>query len=100
LDLGGHVCIPLAVHCHRQLAENMKDDGDVVGSEVPGNVDVFLKKTEIETPAIDVTDVADVARLDDFNDLPHGRRIEKGVIHHQDKSVLLGNLDQLLTFSR
>src|SRR5688572_21059153 len=46
LNPGSDVCIALTVHGSGSFAENMQDDGDVVRSEIPGDIDVLLEKSQ------------------------------------------------------
>ena len=66
--------------------------------KIPRYVNVLLKQTQIEAPAIDVADVAEIARLHDFYNLSDRRRIKKGVVNHQDQAIAIRYLNQLLTF--
>ena len=67
------VGIALTVNRHREFPEDVKNDRNVVRGQIPGDVNVLLKETQIKAPRINVADVADVARLNYFHDLAHRR---------------------------
>ena len=66
--------------------------------EVPGDVNLFLEEAQIEAPRIDVAEVTKIPGLNNFNNLTHGRRIEKCVVNHQDQTLAFGDIDQFFTF--
>ena len=37
------MCVPLAINRNWEFAENVQDDGNIVGRQIPGDVDVLLK---------------------------------------------------------
>ena len=67
-------------------------------SQIPGDVDVLLEKTEIEALGVDVADFANVAGVDDLGNLQDGLGIDEGVPYHQRKAALVGQFDQFLAF--
>ena len=94
-DAGRDVGAAAAVDRDRLLAHDGQDDRNVVRSEVPGDVDVFLEQPQIQTPRADVADVADVPLVNDFFHFPHDGRIEKRMAGHQHQAVLGGDVHQL-----
>ena len=66
--------------------------------EVPSHIDILLKETEVEASRIDVTNVANVPRLNDIDDLADHRRVKKRMPHHQDDALPGSQVDQFLTF--
>src|ERR1035438_4025921 len=95
LNAGGDVRCAAAVDAVRQLLHDVEDDRDVVGGQVPGNVDVALEEAEIEPAGGNVADFPDVVVVDDLLDPADGRRIEEGVADHEDHALALGDIDQL-----
>src|SRR6185437_352602 len=89
-----------AIYADRNFVEDVKDDRDVVRSEVPGNIDVLLKKAQVQAARTDITDVANVATINDLFDLSDGWRIQKGVAYHQNEPLLLGNMNKFFAFLR
>ena len=71
-----------------------------MGSEVPGNVNVFLEEAEVQSTRADVAEYPDVAAVDDLLDAPDGGGIEEGVADHEHQPAGFGNLDQFLALSR
>ena len=94
------VGLPLAVDGDGRLAEQVEDDGDVVGGQVPRHVDVLLEEPEVEAPGADVLDLADVAGFHDLLDAVDGGGVDEGVPHHQGQLLLRGELDQLVPLLR
>src|SRR5437773_9779635 len=44
------MCVSLTVNRKGELAENMENDRNVMGRQVPGDIDVCLEQTEVQTP--------------------------------------------------
>ena len=61
--------VTLTIDRHRRLAENVKDDRDIMRREIPRHIDVFLEQSEIQAPRVDVANLTDVARFDDLHHL-------------------------------
>jgi hypothetical protein len=47
----------------------MEDNRDVVWGEIPRHIDVLLKQAKVEAPGIDIANIADIAGLNDVDDL-------------------------------
>ena len=71
----------------------MENDRDIVRREIPSDVYIFLKQTQVKAARIDVTDVANVSRLHDLDNFTHWRRVEEGMVDHQDQALGPGNLN-------
>ena len=84
-----------AVHAHRHFLQNVQDDGNIVRRQVPGDIDVLLKKPQVQAARTDVSNVTDVTAIHDFFDLPDRRRIKECVTDHQNQPFFVGDLDQL-----
>ena len=97
---GSDVRIPLTIHGQRQLVQNVENDGDVVRREIPDDIDILLKESQIEAASVDIANISDVAGTDDVAYLFDGRRIEKSMAAHEDNAFFVGDLDQLLAFRR
>src|SRR5438477_3528881 len=93
LDMRGHVRVSLTINSQRELSENMENDRDIVRREIPSDVYIFLKQTQVKAARIDVTDVANVSRLHDLDNFTHWRRVEEGMVDHQDQVLGPGNLN-------
>jgi hypothetical protein len=52
------------LHARRLAAEDVVDDGDVVWSEVPDDVDVALVQPEVQPRRVDVVDPSEVTVLE------------------------------------
>src|SRR4029450_892829 len=90
---GRNVSVPLTVNRGRKFIQNMENDRDVVWRQIPRDINVLLEQAQIETPAIDITELAQISGLSDLGNLLHGRRVEKGVIEHQNQTVAVCDFD-------
>lgn len=68
--------------------------------QIPSHIDIFLEQTQIQAPCVDVSDFADVARLNNINNLADRRRIQKRVTDHEDETVSLRDFDQFFALGR
>src|SRR5258708_23121681 len=68
-----------------------------MGSKVPGHVDIVLIQSQIESPRIDVPDLADVTGLDNSDNFTYRSRIQECVANHQDEAITLSNFYQFFT---
>src|SRR6185295_10923741 len=82
----------------RGLAQNEIDDRDVVRREVPDDVDVLLVQTEVQSRAVDVTDLAELAAVRDVTQLPDRGVVLEGVADHEMHLGARGRVDQLFAF--
>ena len=64
-----------AIHTHGYFLENVQDDGNIVRRQVPGDIDVLLKKPQVQAARTDVPNVTNVTAIHDLLDLHHRRRI-------------------------
>jgi len=53
-------------------------------SEIPENIEIRLKQTQIDAHGIIKIDVTKLARLNDFLDLPYSAGVDEGVVDHQN----------------
>src|SRR5215469_8893909 len=58
--------IALAVYYQREFPEDVKNDRDIMGSKIPGNIDVSLKQAQIEASGINIADLADISGTHNF----------------------------------
>ncbi len=100
LDARRDVGVSLAVDEAGNLTEQMKDDRNIMRSQIPNHVDVLLKQPQIETLAVDVTDVADFSLGNDLADHLNRGGIEKRVAHHQGQTPPGSDLDELQALGR
>jgi hypothetical protein len=80
--------------------KKVEDNGNVVRSEIPCDIDISLEESQIETTRVDVTDFTDIAGADDLPDLLNRGGIEEGMTDHEHKASTLRELDQLLALRR
>ncbi len=66
-----------------------------MGSEVPGDIDVGLKKPEIQADAADIEDFPKITSFNDLLNLINRCRVLKGVTYHQNLFSPLGQMDQV-----
>src|SRR6266498_3670112 len=64
--------------------------------EIPHDVDVPLEQAKVQTLAVNIVDLAELARLHELAQGPDSRVIEKGVSDHEHRSSRLGQANQLL----
>ena len=77
-------------------AKYVVDDRQVVGGEIPDDVDVVLEEPEVDPDAVDVVEVAQLPVFHQLLD-PADRVVEQvGMIHHQDPLLAGGQVDQHL----
>src|SRR5206468_6319416 len=88
-----NMSVSLAVDRGGKFVKNMENDRDVVRRQVPGDIDVLLEQSQVETPTINIADLAQISGLNTLGNLLHRRRVEKRVIEHQDQTVTLGDFD-------
>ena len=88
--------LPTRRHVRGLEAEQVEDDGDVVGGEAPERVFVPAHRAEIHALIVDVVDVAELVRVDHLLDATDDRVIQEQVADHEDPPLVLGELDQLL----
>jgi hypothetical protein len=55
---GCDMSVSLAVYRDGRFAENIKNDRNVVRRQVPRDIDVLLEQSQVETPAINIADLA------------------------------------------
>ena len=67
----------------RLLAEQVEDDREVVDAEAPERVLVAPDRAEVLAVAVDVEDVAELARVDELLELRDARVVEEQVAGHQ-----------------
>ena len=97
LDIGIDMRVPLAVDRHRIVSKDMKNDGKVMGSKIPGNIEIFLEEAEIQTLAVDVADLAYIAAFDNLKNFPDRFRLSIGVAYQKDQALMFGDIQKLLT---
>ena len=84
----GHVRQAVQVRsagCHNKLrlkADQIVDDGQIVGGQVPDDIDVVLKEPQVDSRRVVVVERPQDPRIDQLLDLAHCPVEEKGVIHH------------------
>src|SRR5262249_12956468 len=94
-----NVRVALTIHRQRKFIEDIQNYGYIVRSEIPGNVNIFLEKTKIQSPTVNITDISNIPCFYNFRDFADRGRIQEGMIDHQDKSFGSSDFDQFLAFS-
>ena len=94
----GDMGIALASHDAGEFPEDVKDDGDIVWGEIPGDIDVFLEEAQVEASGVDTAEFADGAGLDDFGNFSNGGGVEESVTNHEDEAQALGDVDEFFAF--
>ena len=67
-----------------------------MGGKVPQGVDVGPDPAQVESLAVDIPDVAQLARVDQFLHVPDGRIVEEGVADHRDELLFTGEVADLV----
>ncbi len=75
-------------------------DGNVMRRQIPNDVDIVLKQTEVDAYGIEIIDVADIAVIQILFDQPHGAGVNKGVIQHQHQLFLIRQFHQFFGLRR
>src|ERR1700736_2718329 len=47
-DIRGNMGVSLAIYRHGKFAQDVQDDRDIVGSEIPGYINVFLEQAQVQ----------------------------------------------------
>src|SRR6185369_10534193 len=69
-------------HQLRLGADQVVDDREVVGGEVPDDVDVVLKEPQVDPRGVVVVERTQHAAVHQLLDLAHGAVEQKGVVDH------------------
>ena len=88
-----HVGGALGDALHGLLADQVQGDRDVVGPEAPEGVLVGPQLAEVESVAVDVVEVAQLAGVDQLLQAGDCRVVLEQVPDHQDAPGLLGGGD-------
>ena len=80
----------------REAVEQEVDDREIVRREVPHHVHVVLEHAEVDADAVDVTEVAELALVEELLHLPHRRAVDERVVDHQGEALLVGERDHPL----
>ena len=72
----------LTIHSRWAITQDMKDDRNVMGCQIPCDIDVILKQPQVQPLGIDALDLPKFRCFDDLCDLHHRSRIEKSVPYH------------------
>src|SRR5712692_2008432 len=75
----------------------MTHDRKIVGPQVPQDIEVVLKQPQIDAHGIVIVDVAQLTRINQFPYEAHGTRVNKRMVHHENPSLPLGQIDKLLS---
>src|SRR5262245_5664177 len=79
----------------RTLGDQIVNDREIMGGQVPHNACIVLEQTQIDTSRIVVIEVAQRIVVDELSNLSNRTVKEKGVIHHNLQVFSLGKFDQL-----
>ncbi len=63
--------------------------------EIPDDVDVMLEESEVDSDAIDVVDLAQLAVFDQFLDFANGVIEKISMIHHQNPLAAVRQVDEV-----
>ncbi len=89
--------LALAIDRDRVQSQDVGYDGDVVGSKIPDDIDIWLEKSQIQPDARDIENFAQITPFDDLLDLIDRCGVLKGVTHHEDFPLFFGQTDQIQT---
>src|SRR5262249_50194502 len=84
---GGHDALGLA-------ADEVVDDGQVVGRQVPDHVDVVLEEAQVDPGGVVVVEGPQFPRVRQLLDLADGRVEQDRVVHHDLQPPAVGELDE------
>ena len=91
---GRQVALPVGFRGDRLFAQQMKDDGDVVGGEAPEDVLFRPDQAHVQPVGIAVEDAPESAFLDQLAEADDRRMIKEDVSDHEDGAAMLGQGDQ------
>ena len=91
---------PCAITRVGPLTQQVQNDGDVVGRQVPHDVDILAHLTQVQAPRGDVEHVAQLAARNQAANIAQTGVVQEGVPDHQGQSLPLGQLHQLCTLGR
>jgi len=80
----------------RLVGDDIVHDGQVVGGQVPDDVDVVLEKPQVDPDRVVEQKFAQLAGIDDLLDFLHGAGEEECVVDHDLEALLGRELDELL----
>ena len=96
LDLGLEERLAVGERLGRLLVQEVEDDREVVDAEAPERVLVAAYRAEVHAVAVDVEDLARLARVDGSFSFATPRVVEKEVPGHEHEAALLRERDELL----
>jgi hypothetical protein len=96
LDAARQESVALCAHFARLFLEEVQQDRQVVDAERPERVLVRPECPEVLTVAVDVENVAQLARVDDLLQPLHGGVIKQQMTRHQHSAALFREVAQLL----
>jgi len=76
-----------------ESSDEVVHDGEVMGSEVPDDVDIMLEQSEVDADAVDEVEISEFPLLQEFLHFPHGAAEEERMIDHEDAAGLFGGVD-------
>ena len=95
LDVRPHVALAARLGLDRPLADEVEQHGDVVRAEAPERVLVGAHLAEVHAVAVEVVDVAELARVDQLVHLRERGVEEQQVPDHQPAVGRLGRRHEL-----
>ncbi len=81
----------------RLVIEHIIDNRQIMRRQIPDDIDIVLKKPEVDADRVHVIEVAQFSVFDQLLDAPHGRVEEVRVIDHEDALFSLRQVDQRLS---
>ena len=87
---------PVATTASGLLRDDVVHDRQVVRRQIPDDVDVVLKQSEVHPRRVEVVERPQRAAVDELPDLPDRAAEEERVVHHDLEVLPVGQLDQLL----
>ena len=76
-----------------ETTDEVVHDGEVMGGEVPDDVDIMLEESEVDADAVDEVEISELSLLKEFLHFPNGAAEEERVIDHEDAAGLFGGVD-------
>ena len=93
---GGQVALAVGLGGDRFFAQEVEDDGDVVGGETPEDVLFGADQAHVEAIGVAVEDPPQRALLDQLAEFHDRRMVEEDVSDHQHGDAALGQRHQFL----
>src|SRR5262245_46488731 len=89
----------IGTNASRRFIDKMVENGNVMGSQIPKNVNVALNESQIDADGIEIVQIPQITTLHDLTHFPDCTGIYERVVHHEPKTVICSDLDEAFGLS-